>query len=105
MPDTADTVTCAPDDGWRYHPKHVEQFADINKLYSVESSWIIIDTDYAMHGTLNIKLSFAFRLRRPHFTLSCPPISDITTEITTVQTTSHHSRLGLQATSVYGNSR
>jgi len=21
------------DDGWRYHPKHVEQFADINKLY------------------------------------------------------------------------
>ena len=21
-----DTVVCAPDDGWRYHPKHVEQF-------------------------------------------------------------------------------
>jgi hypothetical protein len=23
-----DTVVCAPDDGWRYHPKHVEQFSD-----------------------------------------------------------------------------
>ena len=26
---------CAPDDGWRYHPKHVEQFPDINKLFNV----------------------------------------------------------------------
>ena len=34
-PDTVDTVIWAPDDGWRYHPKHVEQFADINKLYIV----------------------------------------------------------------------
>jgi len=24
---------CAPDDGWRYHPKHVEQFPDINMIY------------------------------------------------------------------------
>jgi len=23
-----DTVVCAPDDGWRHHPKHVEQFPD-----------------------------------------------------------------------------
>ena len=22
------TVVCAPDDGWLYHPKHVEQFPD-----------------------------------------------------------------------------
>jgi hypothetical protein len=30
--------SCAPDDGWRYHPKHVEQFPDkINcvRLYLV----------------------------------------------------------------------
>ena len=27
---TVDTVVWAPDDGWRYHPKHVEQFAGIN---------------------------------------------------------------------------
>ena len=38
------TALHAPDDGWRYHPKHVEQFADINKLYIVASCWIIIDT-------------------------------------------------------------
>jgi len=26
IPDAVDTVVCAPDDGWRYHPKHVERF-------------------------------------------------------------------------------
>jgi len=35
--------------------KHVQQFADINKLYTVASCWIIIDTYYMMHGPLNIK--------------------------------------------------
>jgi hypothetical protein len=28
IPDAVDTVVCAPDDGWRYQPKHVEQFPD-----------------------------------------------------------------------------
>ena len=28
IPDAVDTVVCAPDDGWRYHPKHLEQFPD-----------------------------------------------------------------------------
>ena len=27
--DAVDTVVCAPDDWWKYHPKHVEQFPDI----------------------------------------------------------------------------
>jgi len=27
-PDAVDTVICAPDDGWRNQPKHVEQFKD-----------------------------------------------------------------------------
>jgi hypothetical protein len=31
---------CAPDDGWKYHPKHVEQFPDINKLSNFASCWI-----------------------------------------------------------------
>ena len=44
---TVDTVIRAPDDGWKYHPRHVEQFADINKLYIVASCWIIIDTFYS----------------------------------------------------------
>jgi len=45
MPDTVDKMIWAPDDGWRYHPKYVEQFADINKLYIVASCWIIIATE------------------------------------------------------------
>ena len=28
VPDAVDTVICASDDGWRNHPKHVEQFTD-----------------------------------------------------------------------------
>jgi hypothetical protein len=42
MPDAVDTVVCAPDDWWKYHPKYVEQFPDINKLCSVASCWIYI---------------------------------------------------------------
>jgi hypothetical protein len=39
-PVSLDTVVCAPNDRWRYHPKHVEQFPDINKLRKVASCWI-----------------------------------------------------------------
>jgi hypothetical protein len=37
IPGAVDTVVCSPDDGWKYHPKHVEQFPDINKLCNVAS--------------------------------------------------------------------
>jgi hypothetical protein len=40
IPDAVDTVVFAPDDVWKYHPKHVEQFPDINKLCNVASCWI-----------------------------------------------------------------
>jgi hypothetical protein len=40
IPDAVDTVVCVSDDGWKYHPKHVEQFSDINKLCDVASCWI-----------------------------------------------------------------
>jgi hypothetical protein len=40
IPDAVDTVVCAPDDGWNYYPKHVEQFPEINKLRNVASCWI-----------------------------------------------------------------
>ena len=40
VPNTVDTVACARDDGWRYHPKHVEQFPEINKLCNFASCWI-----------------------------------------------------------------
>ena len=42
IPDAVDTVVCAPDDGWRYHPKHVERFPDVNKLCKVWPCWIYI---------------------------------------------------------------
>jgi hypothetical protein len=52
---------CAPDDGWRYHPKNIEQFPDINKLCKVESCGIYIGiylgcTDQQM---LNFIVSFS----------------------------------------------
>jgi hypothetical protein len=34
------TVVCSPDDGWKYQPKHVDQFPDINKLCNIASCWI-----------------------------------------------------------------
>ena len=43
---SVNTVVCAPDDGWRYHPKNVEQFRDINKLFNVASCWIYIGICY-----------------------------------------------------------
>ena len=55
LPDTVDTVTWAHGDGWRYQPKHVEQFTDINKLYIVASCWTVIAIYFKMHGPLNVK--------------------------------------------------
>jgi hypothetical protein len=57
IPDAVDTVICAPDDGWKYHPKHVEQFPDINKLCNVASCWIYmyIGIYLTMHGPINVK--------------------------------------------------
>jgi len=40
IPHAVDTVVCAPDDGWKCHPKHVDQFPDINILCNVASCWI-----------------------------------------------------------------
>jgi hypothetical protein len=45
---------CAPDDGWKYHPKHVEQFPDINKLCNVSSCWIYIRILLGAHPFLHI---------------------------------------------------
>jgi hypothetical protein len=45
IPDSVDTVVCTPDDGWRYHSKHVEQFPDIKKLCKAASCWIYIGID------------------------------------------------------------
>jgi hypothetical protein len=48
-----DKVVCIPDDGWKYHPKHVEQFPYIDKLCNVVSCWmyfgIILGPQYILH--------------------------------------------------------
>jgi hypothetical protein len=54
MPDAVDTVVCAPDDEWKYHPKHVQQFPDINELCNVASCWIYIGILLAAHPILHI---------------------------------------------------
>src|SRR5215475_10108735 len=54
IPDAVDTVVCARDDGWKYHPKHVEQFQDINKLCNVASCWIYIGILLGAHPILHI---------------------------------------------------
>jgi hypothetical protein len=41
--------------GWKYHPKHVEQFADVNKLCNVAACWIyeyigiLLGVHYILH--------------------------------------------------------
>jgi hypothetical protein len=40
--------------GWKYHPKHVEQFPDIIKLCNVASCWIYIGVLLGAHPTLHI---------------------------------------------------
>jgi hypothetical protein len=54
IPDTVDTVVCAPDDGWKYHSKHVEQFPEINKVCNVASCWIYIGILLGAHPILHI---------------------------------------------------
>jgi hypothetical protein len=54
VPNAVDTVLCAPDDGWKYQPKRVEQFPDINKLCNVASCWIYIGILLGAHPVLHI---------------------------------------------------
>jgi hypothetical protein len=54
IPDAVGTVVCAPDDGWKYHPKHVEQFPVINKVYNVASCLIYIGILLGAHPILHI---------------------------------------------------
>ena len=56
VPDAVDTVVCVLNNRWRYHPKHVEQFLEINKLCKVASCWIYIYRNVlTIHGPLNFK--------------------------------------------------
>jgi hypothetical protein len=52
--DAVDRVVCVPDDGWKYHQKHVEQFPDVNKLCNVAYCWIYIGILLGAHYILHI---------------------------------------------------
>jgi hypothetical protein len=58
-----DTVVHAPDDGWRYHPKHVQQLPDINKMCNVASCCIYI----------GILLGAQYILHISRIKVKCPP--------------------------------
>ena len=76
IPDVVDTVVCAPDDGWWYYPKHVEQFPDkINcvKLHLVGYIWeqpfFFIKTSQLM---LNMELStLCSKIHTEHINTIC----------------------------------
>jgi len=46
IPDAVDTVVCASDDGWRYHPKHVEQFPDKINCVTLQLVGYILEYSY-----------------------------------------------------------
>jgi hypothetical protein len=54
IPDAVNTVVCAPDDVWKYHPKHAQQFPDINNLCNVASFWIYNGILLGAHPILRI---------------------------------------------------
>jgi hypothetical protein len=58
-----DVVVCALDDGWRYHPKHVEQFPDKINCITLHFCWIYIGIYLRCrpHGPINVKNMFKVR--------------------------------------------
>jgi len=50
------TQFCAPDDGRRNRPKHVEKFIEINRSRKHASCWLYFIDILAMHGYMNVKL-------------------------------------------------
>jgi len=46
MPDAVDTFVCAPDDGWKYHPKYVEQFPDKISCVTMHLVGYILEYSY-----------------------------------------------------------
>jgi hypothetical protein len=55
IPDAVDTVACAPDDGWEYHLKHVEQFPDIINRVMLRLVGYILEYFYDAWTPVNVK--------------------------------------------------
>ena len=54
IPDAVDTVVCAPDDGWWYHPKHVEQFSDKINCVTLNLVGHILEYIFVMFASLSV---------------------------------------------------
>jgi len=62
--DAVDTVACAPDGGWWYHPKHVEQFPD--KINCITLNLVGYILEYGQNGVTEICSSlFGTQLCKP----------------------------------------
>jgi hypothetical protein len=46
IPDAVDTAVCAPDDGWRYHPKHAELFPDKINCVTLNLVGYVLECSY-----------------------------------------------------------
>jgi hypothetical protein len=69
IPDAVDTVVCAPDDGWRYHSKHVEQFPDKIKCVKLHLVGYISEQYKRIRHSrkvLDISVRFRIYLEFPH---------------------------------------
>jgi len=51
---------CAPDDEWRYHPKHVEQFPDKINCVTLHLVGYIYWNILTTHGPMNVKVVIYF---------------------------------------------
>jgi hypothetical protein len=70
IPDDVDTVVYAPDYGWRYHPKHVEQFPDKINCVTLHLVGYILET-LMMHGSINFKFQILTSITLKHIHTVC----------------------------------
>ena len=54
----------APDDGRKNILKHVQHLTELNKLRKAASSWLYSANILAIHGLVNVKRRFRFRLEK-----------------------------------------
>jgi hypothetical protein len=76
IPDAVDTVVCAPEYGWKYHPKHVELFPDISKLCNFASCWIYEYTGILL-GVQSILHISRIRVNRMNVEGACNKLSSM----------------------------
>ena len=57
LSDAVDTVVFAPDDGWWYHPKHVEQFPHKINCVMLHLVGYILEYKFTFHFELKLRSS------------------------------------------------